>query len=153
MVAYASIGEFMRHPDSSAHVRVFNTFMKRNADTERLLKNFADQDTVKKLTELSGKEAVKNISSRKNQEMLGILGKGELCSRMKAESELQAKQLDKVLAFTPAQMKAMKEQKSNASEAGAPENKAGIIAKNGTGEAIKKKIDALNHAAKGMGMH
>ena len=149
MVAYASIGEFMRHPDSSAHVRVFNTFMKRNADTERLLKNFADQDTVKKLTELSGKEAVKNISSRKNQEMLGILGKGELCSRMKAESELQAKQLDKVLAFTPAQMKAMKEQ----NEAGAPENKAGIIAKNGTGEAIKKKIDALNHAAKGMGMH
>ncbi len=151
LVAYASIGEFMRHPNSAAHVKVFNTFMKRNADTERLLKNFADQDTVKKLTELNGTEAVKNISSRKNQEMIGILGKGELCSRMKAESELQAKQLDKVLALTPAQMKAMKEQKGK-EEPQVSEKKDGLVYKSGTSEGIKKKIEALNSAAK-MGMH
>lgn len=153
MVAFASLGEFMRHPNSLDHIKVFNAFMNSNDSESKLLKNFAEQNTVKKLCEKRGKDAINHISSRTAQQSLGKLGMVELTEKLRQDSlqmqERMVKSMNKTLAISPDKLKEMKAKQAakstnpqqQAKQAGKIEPKRNIS----TG--IQKKIDALNKAA------
>ena len=161
MVAFASLGEFMRHPDSTNHVRVFNAFMKSNDGEKQLLKNFADQNTVKKLCEAKGKEAINRISGRKAQQDLGILGMNELTKKMLQENaDLQnaiVQTMNKKLAVSPEEMKAIKgklENQQKQPQADQPKAKQanGIQTNRKVAPGIQDKINQLNKSAgRGLG--
>ena len=164
MVAFASLGEFMRHPDSTEHIKVFNTFMNENDSEAKLLKNFAEQNTVKKLCEKQGREAINHIAGRTAQQSIGKLGMVELTENLRVENQKRQeailKAMNKTLAVSPEQLKQMNDKtaqnvKPDAKKA--PENKMGEAPKKKKIQpGIQRKLDELNKAAKlsaGRGLH
>ncbi len=166
MVAFASLGEFMRHPDSTEHIKVFNTFMNANDSEAKLLKNFAEQDTVKKLCEKQGKEAINHISGRTAQQSIGKLGMVELTEKLRRDNqkmqEAILKSMNKTLAVSPEQLKQINEKLAqNALKQPAAkkeqEKKNSAPTKKKIQPGIQRKLDELNKAAKlsagkGLGM-
>ncbi len=97
LVTFSTLGEFMLHRNKADHVKVFKSIMKSNGSEEELLKSFEDLEAVQHLCKVTGKDSIRQISSRHAQEEQGKLGKIQFCNKLKLANEALKKDLDKAM--------------------------------------------------------
>lgn len=87
MVAFSTLGEFMKHSNSEAHKKVFRTIVKNNADVDALCNSFEKLDVVKQLCNTTDKDTIRKLASRSSQNAIGLQGMKEYCKKMAKEIE------------------------------------------------------------------
>lgn len=97
LVSYATLGEFMRNGNSKIHKSVFKSIVNNHSDEKELMKSFENLEAVQILCDKKGKDNVRSVASGHAQEMLGVVGKMQLCNKLLNENKQLQKNLDKTM--------------------------------------------------------